>query len=88
MTASVEAEDADKDPLQWTWTVSEESTDRKTGGDAESAPPSWPGAIVSQANGKATVKTPDKPGAYRLFVIVRDGKGGASADNIPFRVAR
>ena len=47
-----------------------------------------PGSIISQADGKVTIKTPEKPGAYRLFVIVRDGHGGASADNVPFRVAR
>ena len=88
VTATVEAEDAENDKLNWSWSVVEESTDRKTGGDAEAVPPAVAGAIVSQADGKVTVKTPDKPGAYRLFVIVRDGMGGASADNIPFRVAR
>ena len=31
---------------------------------------------------------PPQPGAYRLFVTVRDGKGGASEDNVPFQVAR
>ena len=88
VAASVVTEDAENDSLAFEWSVLEESTDRKVGGDAESAPPSVSGAIVSHENGKATVKTPAKPGNYRLFVTVRDGKGGASADNIPFRVAR
>ncbi len=88
VTASVTTEDPENDALSWEWSVVEESTDRRAGGDAEAAPPSLPGAIVTQADGKVTVKTPGKPGAYRLFVVVRDGKGGASADNVPFRVAR
>jgi hypothetical protein len=87
-TATGEAEDAENDRLSWAWSVIGESTDRKTGGDAEAAPPAMPGLVVSQADGKVTLTPPDKPGAYRLFVIVSDGKGGASADNIPFRVSR
>ena len=87
-TATVEAQDAENDKLGWSWSVVEESSDRKTGGDAEAVPPPVPGSIISQADGKVTIKTPEKPGAYRLFVIVRDGHGGASADNVPFRVAR
>ena len=63
-----------------------ESTDRKTGGDKESVPEPVKGSVVSQENDQATIKAPTKPGDYRLFVIVRDGQGGASADNIPFKV--
>lgn len=88
IAASVEVTDPEGDPLKFEWSVREESTDRKSGGDAESEPPSVPGSIVSPDGPRVTVKTPAKPGSYRLFVIVRDGKGGASADNIPFRVAR
>jgi Glycosyl hydrolases family 2, TIM barrel domain len=87
LTATVTAEDAEKDTLAWEWAVIEESSDRREGGDAEAAPPAVAGAIVSHQQGSAEILTPRKPGAYRLFVTVRDGKGGASADNIPFRVA-
>ncbi len=88
VSATVTTEDPENDPLNFEWSVVEESTDLKTGGDAESAPPAVQGAIVSHEDGKVTIKTPAKPGNYRLFVVVRDGKGSASADNIPFRVAR
>ncbi|MEO5716454.1 MAG: glycoside hydrolase family 2 TIM barrel-domain containing protein [Luteolibacter sp.] len=88
IAARIEVTDAESDTLKFDWSVREESTDLKSGGDKESEPPSVPGSIASQDGPKATVKTPTKPGSYRLFVIVRDGKGGASADNIPFRVSR
>ena len=86
LDASVEATDAEGDTLKYEWSVREESTDRKSGGDAEAEPSSVQGSIVHQDGTKVTVKMPGKPGSYRLFVVVRDGMGGASADNIPVRV--
>ncbi len=85
-TATVEAMDPEHDPLTITWEVVAESTDAKVGGDKESAPPSFPEAIVSRQESSVTFRAPQKPGAYRLFVTVRDGKGGASKDNFPFLV--
>lgn len=84
--AGVVTEDAESDSLQWEWFVVEESADRRVGGDLETAPPAVADAIMSHERGKAMIKAPSKPGAYRLFIVVRDGKGGASADNIPFQV--
>ncbi|MES2657901.1 MAG: glycoside hydrolase family 2 TIM barrel-domain containing protein [Verrucomicrobiota bacterium] len=88
LTATAKAEDAESDSMTWEWSVSAESTDRKSGGDAESVPESIKDCVVSQQGETVNLKTPAKPGNYRLFVIVRDGKGGASADNTPFRVAQ
>jgi hypothetical protein len=86
VTATVTTKDAESDPVQIEWEVFAESTDLKIGGDAESEPPPVKDAIVSQKDGEVTILTPSKPGAYRLFVTVRDGKGGASKDNFPFLV--
>ena len=85
-TASIEATDPDGDELRYEWTVTAESTDVKVGGDKESEPPSFPEAIVSTEKNQAVIRTPAKPGNYRVFAIVRDGKGGASAENFCFRV--
>ncbi|MFC7666907.1 hypothetical protein ACFQT0_05355 [Hymenobacter humi] len=42
---------------------------------------------VVQAKGKqATIRTPDKPGAYRLYVRVFDGNGSVGTANIPILV--
>ena len=86
--AAIEVTDAENDPLTFEWQVVAESTDRKEGGDEEAAPPSIPGCVIDGKGPQATIRTPEKPGAYRLFVTVRDGKGGASEDNVPFQVAR
>ena len=84
--ASVEATDAENDPLTYEWNVVAESTTTGVGGEAEAAPPSLPECTAGQTGAQATIKAPTKPGAYRLFVTVRDGKGGASKDNVPFLV--
>ena len=85
-TVRAEATDPDGDELKWEWTVTAESTDVKVGGDKEPEPPSFPDAIVSTEKSQAVIRTPAKPGNYRVFAIVRDGKGGASAENFCFRV--
>ncbi len=84
--ASAEVKDPEGDELAYEWNVFHETTEQSVGGDAEAEPPAVKGCISSQTGGEATIRTPDKPGAYRLFLVVRDGKGNASADNIPFFV--
>jgi hypothetical protein len=88
VTASVAATDPEDDTLTWEWAVIEESSDPREGGDAEAAPPAVKDTVTASGAGTATIRTPAKPGAYRLFVTIRDGKGGASAENIPFQVVR
>ncbi len=80
-------DDPESDPLICEWKVIAESADRKAGGAAEKVPPTIDGCFPAGANSaEATVKAPAKPGAYRLFLFVRDGKGGAATQNIPFLV--
>ena len=82
-----EVSDRDKDSLSLTWTLMEESRDIRHGGDAESVPPSFPEAVESEGASACTITFPP-PGAYRLFLVVRDGKGGASTANLPFLVEK
>ena len=85
---SVRYADPEHDPLTYRWEVREESSDRREGGDAEHQPPSVAGAIVrSDDHGTAEIRTPDKPGAYRLFVTVTDPHGSGAVDNWPFFVS-
>jgi hypothetical protein len=84
--ASITAEDPENDPLTYEWMVVAEQTVHGQGGSAEPIPPSFPECTTGQNGPQATIKVPTKPGDYRLFVTVKDGKGGASKDNIPFEV--
>ncbi|MXV51210.1 hypothetical protein GS399_09540 [Pedobacter sp. HMF7647] len=78
--------DPDHDKLTARWELLPESTDLKTGGDRESRPQPISG-LVNSANDKgATVKAPDKEGAYRLFVYLSDGNNKVGTANIPFLV--
>ena len=79
--------DREGDKLRYVWDIRAESTDRRLGGDAEAAPPSFPEAIeAGQGTSRITFKAPPLPGAYRVFVTVYDGQGGAVAHNVPFFV--
>ena len=86
-TAKVEVRDEDNDPVTYRWELLEESTDLKTGGDAESKPKTHTGLIADPNQKQITLKAPARPGAYRLFVYAFDGQGHAAHANIPFQVA-
>jgi hypothetical protein len=84
--AHLSASDPESQPLRTEWRVTAESTDRRSGGDAEAEPGSFPNAVVESGNSGALIRAPDRPGNYRLFVIVRDGHGAATVENLCFRV--
>lgn len=83
LQASAKVTDRDKDSLTYEWTVMAESKDVRHGGDAEAVPPKFPQALDKVQGPGCTVVVPPA-GAYRLFLVVRDGKGGASTANLPF----
>jgi hypothetical protein len=72
--------------LELEWRLLAESTDRKIGGDPEKVPPEFPEAIVATGLYGVTVRAPAAPGAYRLFLYVRDGLGAGATANFPFLV--
>lgn len=79
--------DPEGKPLTYAWEVRRESDDRREGGDREREPPLEKGCIMeSSPEGRVVVRAPQRPGAYRLFVTVRDGEGSGCMDNWPFRV--
>lgn len=83
MHVSVDAFDPNDDRLNYHVEIVPESTDTKAGGDYEQAPT----AVFDDVFNKSTfkIKAPSKSGRYRLFVVVKDGEKGATA-NIPFLV--
>lgn len=82
-TASVPATDPDGDPLTWHWLVLPEQRENKPG---KQMPKPIPNTITTAAADHVTVKTPTKPGVYRLHVWIKDGKGHAATANKPFEV--
>ena len=83
--AEVDCIDREGDELRYVWDIRAESSDRKIGGDAEAAPPSFPDAIeAGQGTARIEFRVPSLPGAYRVFVTAYDGEGGAVAHNLPF----
>ncbi len=85
-TVSADAIDPDGEKLHYEWQVIAETTDRKSGGDFEMAPPTIPDCVVFDDGRTARIRVPHQPGAYRVFLFVRDGKGGGAAGNFPFMV--
>jgi hypothetical protein len=88
VTAFVQALDPDGDKLKYIWQVVPESTDKKTGGDAERAPEALKGIFNKSTREKDNVvfTSPQKPGQYRLFLYVFDGNNNVATGNIPFMV--
>ncbi len=85
--ASIDATDPEGDDLTYEWLVRYESTDKQHGGAFENTPSIVPDCVLEQtSSGSATIKAPDQPGEYRLYVYVRDGNGSGGSSNIPFRV--
>ncbi len=82
----VAVRDQDHDQLTARWELLPESTDLGNGGDRESRPQAIPGRVTVSRTDYATLKAPDKAGAYRLFLYVSDGKNKVATGNIPFFV--
>jgi hypothetical protein len=85
-TINIDAYDPDNDNLRYRWELLPESTDIKSGGDAESKPEAMEFKIISDKNGKLEFRAPNKKGAYRMFLYIYDGNGNAATANLPFYV--
>ena len=88
-TARVSGLDPDRDSLRVEWQVMAESRDLGKAGDAESVPPEFPNAIRNRTGGEGGWSAEIvglAPGAYRLFVVLHDGKGAAATGNLPFLI--
>jgi hypothetical protein len=78
--------DPNNDRLSYRWELLNEATKLGEGGDLEERPASIENMITDKSNGKATLKTPAKRGAYRLFIYISDGHNKVATANIPFYV--
>lgn len=87
-TSRVAAVDPNNDKLTYRWELLPEATQLGEGGDFEPRPKAIEGLVKPDDKGNATVKAPDKEGAYRLFVYVMDGNNNVATANIPFFVKK
>ena len=85
-SASVRAVDPDRDRLEYDWRIMRESRATATGGDPETAPEEFRLPDATSRSADITWRAPEEPGAYRLYVYVGDGQGGAGHANVPFLV--
>ena len=81
----VEAGDIDSERLSIEWVVMGESQAKEIGGDREMIPETLRG-LVASASAETILSAPKAPGAYRLFVYVRDPEGKVAHANLPFKV--
>jgi hypothetical protein len=84
-SAKAEAKDPESDPLTYTWVVRPEATNKNNEGKDPLPPPDL-ASIVKQEGSRVELVAPSKPGAWRLFLTVRDGKGHIATGNVPFLV--
>lgn len=78
--------DLENDLLTIDAEVLPESTDLGDGGDYESRPQTLTGLIEERQPDQVVFKTPEKSGAYRVFVYIRDGHNHSATANVPFYV--
>lgn len=89
ITARVNGLDPDGDAIRVEWRVMQESRDLRKAGDLENVPPDHPEALRAARGGAGEWRVDVgglAPGAYRLFVVLHDGKGAAATGNLPFLI--
>lgn len=86
ITATTAVTDPEGEPVSLRWVLRLESGDYITGGDFRPQLPDIEGAVLEASGSTATLRMPDNPGGYRLFVYARDPAGNAATANIPLLV--
>ncbi len=84
--AKATAKDAENDAMTWKWTVLTECSGHHDAKGRPFPPKPHPEAILSAKESAASFKAPKKPGIYRVYAEVSDGKGHVSTANFAFRV--
>lgn len=88
VSVTVDAIDPDDDTMTTQWRVIPESTQQSAGGDFESAIVEVELVVETHSSTHATITMPSAPGAYRIFVTLRDGHNHAGTANLPILVVQ
>lgn len=82
--ATINATDAEGDSLAAQWQVLPDNNLLGTRSEKMDKPEAVPNSIAAATGMQATIRIPARPGPYRLYVTVRDGRGNIATANIPF----
>jgi hypothetical protein len=81
--------DPDNDKLTYRFELLTEPTKVGEGGDFEERPKPVENTFTNNNNnGTVIMKSPNKEGAYRLFVYATDGNNNVATGNIPFNIKK
>lgn len=83
--AAASATDPENDPITWHWAILPELQGYYHN-TSEKMPKAIERLIADPTKSAISVTAPKKPGVYRLYVLVKDGKGHAATANQPFEV--
>ena len=83
---TITVEEPDNDPIDVQWALMPESDAQSMGGDHEQAIEPLDVRIDQPSTTSALITMPDKEGAYRIFVTIRDGRGRAATANLPIQI--
>jgi hypothetical protein len=73
--------------LTYRYEIRPDNSEKSTPEPGQVAPEAVAGVVPADSKGgNETLTAPTVPGAYRVFVYVRDGRGGAATANLPFLV--
>jgi hypothetical protein len=78
--------DARGEAVTTRWLVRQEAAELRGGGDIEPEPPVVDVKMISSDAASVSFRAPATPGAYRLFITVRDSRGKTATANLPFLV--
>ncbi len=84
-SAEVTATDPDQDDLSLNWAVLPELQGHQHNTNKK-MPEFLEGVIEDPSKRSVSVTAPEKPGVYRLYVWIKDGKGHVATANQPFEV--
>ena len=83
--AKLSVSDPESDRLSVNWLLRSDSVHIGAGGDFEPDEQDYPNAATGDSQ-SARLTLPNRMGAYRLFVYIRDSSGGAAVANVPLIV--
>ncbi|GAB3811665.1 hypothetical protein GCM10028895_02000 [Pontibacter rugosus] len=86
--AATFASDPDGDELSMEWEVLPEAEKLDGNADKQVRPKALQQVLLQQEGNKQRLRTPEKEGAYRLYVYVRDGHNNIATANVPFYVTQ